>query len=382
MRDPIDTAAMIALGRAIFFDPALSASGRTSCATCHDPRYAYAAPNSLAVQLGGPDLDQQGARAVPSLRYVLPHTPRYYKEYVSNLAERIREGDEPPIGGFGLDGRFASAHEQAEFPLLAPNEMANANWRDVAAKLARAPYAAKFRRSFGARIFDTPHRAYALALEVIELFELRDSTFAPYDSKYDLYLDGRAKLTAQEKRGMALFNDPRQGNCATCHLDVKGADGSHPLFTDFQFDVLGVPRNPEISANRDSTYFDEGLCGPARTDQRDHREYCGMFKTPTLRNVATRRAFFHNGRFHSLRDALRFYVTRDTDPGRWYPHGTDGRVEKFDDLPHSLRANVDVRSTPLDRSPGQKPAWSESDIDDVIAFLETLTDSYDKQRAP
>jgi cytochrome c peroxidase len=98
-----------------------------------------------------------------------------------------------------------------------------------------------------------------------------------------------------------------------------------------------------------------------------------MFKTPTLRNVATRRVFFHNGRFHSLKEALRFYVRRDTDPALWYPADADV-VEKFDDMPPELRSNVDVVDEPLTKARGAAPVWSDADIDDVIAFLKTLTD--------
>ena len=179
-----------------------------------------------------------------------------------------------------------------------------------------------------------------IALMALERFELEDPSFHPYSSKYDRYLDGKATLTAQEQRGLALFNDVDRGNCASCHLSARGADGSHPLFTDFQFEAIGVPRNREIPANRDSKFYDMGLCGPIRTNQPDP-SYCGMFKTPTLRNVATRKVFFHNGRFHTLKEALRFYVERDTNPGEWYPHGRDRGVDAFDDLPVALRANVD-----------------------------------------
>jgi cytochrome c peroxidase len=124
-----------------------------------------------------------------------------------------------------------------------------------------------------------------------------------------------------------------------------------------------------------------GLCGPMRTDpatvQTTNPRLCGLFKTPTLRNVATRTVFFHNGRFHTLRDALRFYVRRDTDPQLWYPAtsaGSSNPAEKFNDLPPQLRTNVDTIDEPLTRNPGQSPAWSDAEIDDVIAFLKTLTD--------
>jgi cytochrome c peroxidase len=135
-----------------------------------------------------------------------------------------------------------------------------------------------------------------------------------------------------------------------------------------------VPRNLEIQANAAPDYYDEGLCGPVRTDQAAKVEYCGMFKTPTLRNVAARQVFFHNGRYHTLKEALQFYVRRDTDPQLWYPTSSSGSVDKFDDLPQNRRDNVDIIDLPLTRKIGDAPAWSDAEIDDVIAFLETLTD--------
>jgi cytochrome c peroxidase len=308
------------------------------------------------------------------LRYVLNRTPVWNKEFVANPAERILEGNEPPAGGFGWDGRFNTLRSQAEFPLLSPNEMANASPADVVEKLRRAPYAAQFRQAFGAAIFDDPPAAYAHALQALERFELDDPSFHPYTSKYDDFLDGKVQLSRQELRGQALFDDPLRGNCASCHIDTKGADGSHPLFTDYQFEALGVPRNPEIQANRAAGYFDQGLCGPIREDQRKEAAYCGMFKTPGLRNVATRKVFFHNGRFHTLREALRFYVRRDTESASWYPVSASGVVLKFDDLPGPLSSNIDVTDEPLTRHEGDQPAWTDAEVDDVTAFLETLTD--------
>ena len=311
---------------------------------------------------------------MPSLRYVLNRTPVWNKNFVSNPAERRLEGNDPPKGGFGWDGRFNSLHEQATFPLLAPNEMANNGPQDVAAKLERAPYAADFRQAFGERIFDDSKKAFAAALAAVERFELEDLNFRPFSSKYDDYLDGKVQLSEQERRGLSLFDDRQRGNCASCHLDRKGADGSHPLFTDYEFEALGVPRNHEILANAAPGYFDMGLCGPVRTDHTEESTFCGLFKTPTLRNVATRSVFFHNGRFHTLKDALRFYVRRDTDPHLWYPVSPSGAVDKFDDIPPTLRSNIDVIDEPLTRKEGSSPAWSDTEIDDVIAFLRTLSD--------
>jgi len=367
-----------ALGKMMFFDPSLSGSGKMSCASCHSPANAFGPPNGLAVQLGGLHLDRQGARAVPSLSYVLNRTPVWTHVKAAALAERVEDSDNSPIGGFGWDGRFDHLRDQAMFPMFDPAEMANASVQAVADKLERAPYAARFKALFGANVFADPGKAVAAATSAIERYELDDPAFHPYTSKFDYYLDGKVQLTAQELRGMKLFDDPQRGNCASCHIDQPGVNGAHPLFTDYSFEALGVPRNHELRATGNPDYYDMGLCGPLRQDQaaKQHPEYCGLFKTPTLRNTATRHVFFHNGRFHTLKDALRFYVERDTDPGKWYSKDRHGKVVKFDDLPPAARIYVDTRDAPLTLKQGDKPFWNERDIDDVAAFLATLDDGY------
>ena len=77
----------------------------------------------------------------------------------------------------------------------------------------------------------------------------------------------------------------------------------------------------------------------------------------------------------TLREVVDFYVRRDTNPGDWYPR-TAGGVLKFDDLPPELRANVNVDEVPYDREPGDAPALTPGEIDDVVAFLKTLDDGY------
>jgi cytochrome c peroxidase len=365
---------LAALGKQLFFDPSLSASGHLACATCHSAEHAYGPPDGRAVQMGGANLERQGGRAVPSLRYVLNRTPIWTDDRTASAAERLQEGSEPPTGGYGWDGRFDSLHQQAAFPLLAENEMANASVAALVGRVRKANYADALRQIVGNETFADSGRLFAQILLAIERFELEDPSFHPYSSKFDDYLDGRATLTAAERHGLALFDDLKRGNCASCHLDRLGADGSHPLFTDYQMEALGVPRNEEILANHEPRYFDMGLCGPLRSDQVKKLEYCGLFKTPTLRNVATRRVFFHNGRFHTLRQALRFYVRRDTDPQLWYTDNPGDKPGGFDDLPPKLSSNIDHIDEPLTRHPGEAPVWSDDEIEDVIAFLKTLTD--------
>ncbi len=372
-----DPGMLARLGKSLFFDTSLSASGRMACASCHDPAHAYAAPDGAAVRMGGKDLGRAGRRAVPSLRYTLNRTPVWTHEYQSSPIERMIAVESVATGGFTWDGRFNSLHEQAAAPLLAPDEMANADARAVAARLERTPYAGDFRTVFGARAFDDPESAFRQALLAIERFELDDASFHPYTSKFDEALEGKAQLTEQEARGRRLFEDRSKGNCAACHRSARGADGSHPLFTDFTFAAPAVPRNRDIPANADPAYFDLGLCGPLRRDQAQDKRACGMFKTPTLRNVASRAAFFHNGAIHSLRDAVRFYVTRDREGPRWYAR-TDG---VYDDLPAALQRNADHVDAPFNRPRSAAPALTDSEIDDVVAFLGTLTDADVKHAA-
>jgi cytochrome c peroxidase len=99
-----------------------------------------------------------------------------------------------------------------------------------------------------------------------------------------------------------------------------------------------------------------------------------MFRTPSLRNVALRRRFFHNGAIRSLRDAVAFYATRDTDPARWYGRHADGSVRRYDDLPAEAAPYVN-REVPFAPLPDGRPRLNEQDIDDIVAFLRTLTDA-------
>jgi cytochrome c peroxidase len=353
------------LGRSIFHDASLSASGQMSCASCHVPARAHAQSNTLAVQAGGSNLDVAGFRAVPSLRYLNFDRPFFF------------EKDGTPTGGFNRDGRTDDLIEQARRPFLAPHEMANADAASVAEKLSHASYADDFRQVFGADIFADVETTFLAAVFSVASFESTAPELRPFTSKFDLFLHGRLILSTQELRGFALFNRPDKGNCAGCHPSTRQTDGSPPVFTDYTYDNLGVPRNPEIAANADPGYFDLGLCGPDRIDLAERRDLCGQFKVPTLRNVATRQVWFHNGYFHSLKEALHFYVERDTHPERWYPVDAAGVPDKFDDLPAPLRRNVNTQEPPYDRRPGQAPRLNDAEIDDVIAFLNTLTDGYD-----
>jgi len=391
--------AMAELGKQIFFDQHLSASGKLSCASCHSPAQAYGPPNALPAQFGGPSMTLQGDRPPPSLMY-LYRQPNFSigpdkgdADEAANFAQEAAAasgvaraqktaGIAPaapamvPQGGMFWDGRADTLQAQAFGPLMNPVEMANASEDDVARKLAGSPYRTSFAQLFGADIFKNRRMLLSEAMFAVARYQVESSSFHPYTSKYDYWLEGRARLTHAELHGLQLFNDPKKANCAGCHLSKPSRDGLPPMFTDYQYEALGVPRNPALAVNRNPSYYDMGVCGPHRTDLSTQTQYCGMFLTPTLRNAATRHVFFHNGVYHTLDDVMKFYNLRDVAPDKIYPRDAHGKVLQYDDLPATYRANIDKADAPFDRHLGDAPAMTDDDIKDVIAFLRTLTDGY------
>jgi cytochrome c peroxidase len=401
VRPPVaPLSAMALLGQQIFNDPSLSASGKQSCASCHSPQHAYAPPNNLSLQLGGPHMKDFGYRPAPSLEYL-------YRQASFSIGPDQNDNDAAPVslaqlalaakgvqravktagvapaapamvpqGGFFWDGRASTLQEQALGPMLNPVEMANANEAAVEKKLLAAPYIDGFKKLFGPNILNDPNMLLSEAMFAVGRYQFEDSSFHPFNSKYDYWLEGKARLTRAELHGLQLFNDPDKANCAGCHLSKASPDGLPPLFTDTQYEALGVPRNPAIALNKDPKFFDMGVCGPFRTDISRQTQYCGMFLTPTLRNVSTRHVFFHNGVYHDLRQVMDFYNLRNTNPEKIYPHDASGKPLKYDDLPPQYQANIDVADAPFDRKFGDKPAMTDDEIQDIIAFMGTLVDGY------
>ncbi|ARW15374.1 cytochrome-c peroxidase [Komagataeibacter europaeus] len=362
--------ALSVLGRDLFHDVRLSASGHMACSSCHDDTHAFVPANGLPVQYGGPDMRQQGHRAVPSLMY-LQDVPQFAEHFFDSEDEADESLDNGPTGGLTWDGRVDTARGQGEIPLLSPYEMANASRRDVLRRVLAAGYGPRLDM-----LVRTPtDDRFALIVEALATYQQEPGLFYPYSSKYDAVLAGRARLSPLEARGLDLFERTDKGNCSSCHVSQPGHDGTPPQFTDYGLVALGVPRNRAIGLNANPAYFDMGLCGPDRTDLSDHPEYCGLFRTPSLRNVATRHVFFHNGVIHSLRQAIAFYALRDIRPQLWYPTGPDGRVRIYDDLPARFHANINM-DPPFGPRPGNRPALSDDEIDAVVAFLGTLTDGY------
>ena len=314
-----------------------------------------------------PDQSKPSEFPVTTCEYSIPRRTRVAAVHFFADDDAIQPS---PFGGFFWDGRADSIVDLVKEPLLDADEMNNRDLSQIAQKISAAPYAADFRREFGDGRGD-PQAAVTALGRAVEAF-LTSDEMAPFSSKYDAYIRGKVKLTALEARGLKLFKDPDKGNCASCHRFYDSSSNpERSLFTDFGYDAVAVPRNAKIAANADPQRFDLGLC--ERRDERtpsNDETWCVSFRTPSLRNVAVRQTFMHNGVFKSLRDAVAFYATRATDPMRWYRSGV-----KFDDVPPKYRHQVNVNSIPYNRRQGDTPALTDAEVDAIVAFLGTLTDA-------
>lgn len=436
----ITLSAAAQVGQQLFFDKNLSSGKNMSCATCHNPQYAYGPPNSLSVQLGS-DPSQAGQRAVPSLRYKSMTPP--YNDIAEN-PDGITQN--APGGGFMEDGRATTLATQPALPLLNPLEMNNASPAVVVQTVQSASYAALFQQAFGAGVFSDANATFTDVGVALQAYQVEDPSFAPYSSKFDLFESNKigGTLTAAEMRGLQLFNDTDKGaGCVACHYAGANFNGSVGLMTDFTYQAIGAPRNdtqipgnPDpIPANTNASFVDMGLCGPLNnihtpgtansgagpdsiTGVNVPDPYCGRFKVPTLRNVATRTALFHNGVFHSLTQVLNFYNTRDTNPEYWYPStggdtthmvqnpsyalfptaASGATAQSFNDLPVAFQGNIDEElpmgqgqtdaggTTAADgakpRAIHSAPQLTQQNIADLVCFLNTLTDGYQPPATP
>ncbi len=352
----------VALGRAIFFDAGLSEPRGTSCASCHEPARAFSGDHGSGA--GVPAGSRPGVlarRTAPSLLY-LRFVPRFrfFSDDEDNHAI-----DYAPHGGFFWDGRADSIAALVSQPLLNPREMNNKDTAAITDKLRRAPYGNVFKNEFPGALdaADSAVRALGVALEAF----LLSPAMAPFASKYDDYVRGKAVLTAQEKHGLDLFKDRNRAGCSGCHTLVDTVpDPSRSIFTDYGFDAVGAPRYARVRVH------DDDIGGCERTDPNNpssDAQYWASFRTPSLRNVAVRPAFMHNGAFTNLRDVVAFYATRATNPERWYRRGV-----VFDDTPAAYRGQINTTSVPYNRRRGAAPALDDEAIDAIVAFLRTLTD--------
>jgi cytochrome c peroxidase len=243
-RDNPPSAAKIALGKQLFFDPRLSGDNTMSCATCHLPDKALADGLAQAKGHGGKTL----ARNTPSLL-----NAGHYSLYT-------------------WDGRAKSLEEQALMPIVSPDEM-NQDLGELEQELNAVPgYVARFQQLFGTKV---TREGVAKALACFQ------RTLVTKPSPLDRYLAGdKEALSPAAKRGMELFLG--DAGCVRCH--------SGPMLSDGKFYRLGI------------SLQDEGLA--AISKQPDDR---GKFRTPTLRNIAQTGPYMHDGSLKTLDDVVTFY---------------------------------------------------------------------------
>lgn len=329
------------LGQKLFFDTNLSTPPGQACASCHDPAYAFTDPDQGLPTSAGANAGIFDERHTPSAAYAL-YSPAFH--FDNTLGGYV--------GGLFWDGRATTGLTmQAQGPFLDPLEMANPSPASVVEKVKVSAYADLMPQVYGETVFDNTATAYQGIADAIAAFE-QTTAFHPFDSQYDQYLAGKAKLSAPAAYGLQLFNDPAKGNCAACHPSTRTADGTPPLFTDFSYANLGLPVNAAIPVGTDFDSMDVrdfGLGGRVNMPMSEQ----GKFKVPTLRNVALTAPYGHNGMFASLKEVVEFHNVRDVDTGRWQaPEVTD---------------NLDPRVGNL--------GLTETEVDAIVVFLSSLTDA-------
>lgn len=377
---PVGLTSRQRLGQLIFNDPNLSEPPGTACVSCHQPNTGFAGNNRSLV--GVP----LGSRGILGLRNAMTNA---YSGFVPGFSFRVQDGITEAVGGHFWDGRVDTLALQALEPFLNATEMNNASAKAVMAKIAVAGYAPLFQQEFGADIFanmatnDTAvDAAFTQVGVAMDAFERADP-LQSFSSKYDAMVRGQTQLAASEQRGMALFMDAKRANCAGCHqMNPGSSNPQDSLFSKYTYFATGIPRNKAIPANADAKFYDLGLCGPLRiqptlpttltaTSTVSIETFCGKVRMPTLRNVAERPAYMHNGFFKDLREVVRFYSTRNSNPERWYgPSGVPN------DLPAVYQGNIEHTKAPFNRSRADGPVLTEAEVDDVVAFLGTLSDGF------
>jgi cytochrome c peroxidase len=336
------------LGKLLFFEKALSTPEGQDCSDCHKPEFAFADPQTgLPVSKGAVE-GRYGNRNDMPVAYAA-FVPPLHKDTVEDIW----------VGGLFWDGRASTLEEQAMGPPLNPLEMANPDTVSIRDKLRGLDYSMMFEEIYGSDALDDPASAFHCMADAIAAYE-RSQELNRFDSKYDLFLKGEAELTPQEIRGMGLFVSEMKGNCAACHPSTPSPDGTPALFTDFTYDNLGVPRNPEnpfytLSPELNPDGFDYVDLGLAIT-VNDPSEN-GKFRVPTLRNVALTPPYMHNGVFKTLFEVVAFYNTRDVGP--WSPPEVPENVndEELGDL-----------------------GLSNQEVEDIVAFLLTLSDGWKREQ--
>lgn len=268
----------VALGRRLYYDPLLSLDGTISCASCHAPQFSFSDSRPVSLGVGG----KQGTRHAPTVINSAYSTLQFW------------------------DGRAPSLEEQAKGPMANPVEMAHSLDGVVQRLAAERTYQALFKAAWG-----TDQISIDLVAKSIASFE---RTVIAGDSPFDRFYYGHNSnaLSSQAQRGLKVFMSPKKGNCAVCHSIGKES----ALFTDNEFHNLG------IGADTRGELQDLGRYNETKVEADK-----GCFKTPSLRNLANRGRYMHDGSFPTVKDALAHYI----GGGNWNPY-LDKEIHSLDVL--------------------------------------------------
>jgi cytochrome c peroxidase len=363
-----------------------------SCVTCHDSEVGFTGPVAGINQHGavyrGAVPTRFGNRKPPSLAYATT-SPVFSYDYEEGLF----------VGGNFWDGRATGedldnpAADQARGPFLNPVEQNMGSKTAVCERVRDLDLEGLYKRVWGPLDCSDGgiEATYGNIARSIAAYEA-SKEINQYSSKYDAYLAEKAELTEQESLGLELFNG--KARCAACHISEPGENGEPPLFTDYTFDNLGTPRNPENPFyEMDAEYLGDG--SPINPEGRDwvdpglggfletrpewaamSAENWGKHKVPTLRNVAKGfgdgfpKAYSHNGYFKSLTSITHFYNTRDVKPTCPDPFTLEKDALRMGCWPEpevTVNVNMDELGN-LDLTPEEEDA--------IVAFMMTLSDGY------
>lgn len=375
------------VGKMLYFDENLSANENQSCASCHDPAWGFAGPDSAINEHGavypGSFPDLFGNRRPPTAAYAFA-SPVFYYDDVEELF----------IGGMFWDGRATGEKlghplaDQAQGPFLNPLEQALPDEAALCQKVLESDYAALFADVWGSLACDSLDDVQAVYGQIgLSIAEYEASAEVnPFTSKYDYVLRDEAKLNKNELAGLELFEG--KAMCSACHISEEGPNGEPPMFTDFTYDNLGVPRNPE------NPFYENAEANPVGYDWIDQGlgkflllsgnvdwvemadENMGKHKVPTLRNVDMRpdedavKGFTHNGYLKTLYQVVHFYNTRDAKEACESEWVISARAMASDCWPApEVAENVNT-----DELGNLGLSFKEEQA--IVAFLRTLTDGY------
>src|SRR5947209_2155216 len=319
--DNPQTPEKIALGQKLFFDGRLSADGTVACSTCHDPARAFTDGRPTSVGING----RTGQRNAPTVLNALYNKTQFW------------------------DGRAKTLEAQAALPIVNPVEMGQPSLDAAVARIAGIEeYKQAFRKAFG-RAVNGPDLLRAMAAY--------ERTLVSFDSPFDHFIAGdRKAIGAAARRGWELFNT--KALCNKCHaLTDTRRDVTNFIDNDFHNIGIGIIRHNVVAlaakaeklvASGDPAAIDRAAIG---TDMSALGRFLitrkdadtAAFKTPNLRNVLVTGPYFHDGSQETLWDVMDHYNKGAGLHNPW----------------------LDEDIQPL--------ALTERDIDDLVAFLASLT---------